>query len=280
MKIIDAPLVSIVIPTYNKAQYICETIESAIHQTYPNVEIIVVDDGSEDNTRDVLDAYIKEKKITYYYQNNSGPASARNNGISLADGKYILCLDSDDILDPSYLEKSVPILQQKEDVGVVYTWVKTFGTKEEIWKCTEFDLLKILTRNQVIVTALFRRVIWETSGGFDTEIIGAEDWEFWIKTALAGWKFHCIPEILFYYRKLPVSRTTESHKNYYLRAGYIRHKHKNVYSINLSYLLSKKPFGNISNLRYIKFWLYNIFYFYVPKFLQKRLYYIHKKLTR
>ena len=271
------PLIGVIIPTFNKGQYIVETIESALNQTYKNIEIIVIDDDSTDNTAEVLAKFINKEKIAYYHQQNKGPAAARNLGISLSKGGYILCLDSDDLLSPVFLENTISVLEADTTIGVVYTWIKTFGTEEGIIKKGEFNLFKHLNKNQVIVTALFRKKIWDDTGGFDEKIIGAEDWEFWIRVALKGWKFICVPEILFHYRRLPVSRNRQADYDYYLRAAYIHRKHRTVYPLNLFKLISGKPFGDIGVSTYMRFWIFNCFYICVPLWAQKYIYRIHRK---
>lgn len=101
------PKVSIIIPTYNSAKYIHDAIESVLNQTYQDFEIIVMDDGSIDNTKKVLRSYIESKKIRYFYQKNKGPSAARNKGIREAKGEYIAFLGADDIWHKKKLEKSI-----------------------------------------------------------------------------------------------------------------------------------------------------------------------------
>ena len=99
------PKVSVIIPTYNRAHYICETIDSILAQTYRDYEIIVVDDGSADNTRKVLQKY--DGKVRYFYQKNRGPSAARNFGISQSQGEYIAFLDDDDLWTENKLELQI-----------------------------------------------------------------------------------------------------------------------------------------------------------------------------
>lgn len=101
------PLISVVIPTYNRAHYVCEAIDSVLAQTYKNIEIIAVDDGSTDNTKDIIQQY--SSRIKYIYQNNAGPSAARNNGIKQSNGDLIAFLDSDDIWLAEKLERQVEI---------------------------------------------------------------------------------------------------------------------------------------------------------------------------
>ena len=111
------PLVSVIIPTYNRAQYICEAVDSVLAQTYRNIEVIVVDDGSTDNTEEILRQY--DSKIKYVFQNNAGPSAARNNGIKQARGDLLAFLDSDDIWLPEKLERQVQLMKQSRNTGLV-----------------------------------------------------------------------------------------------------------------------------------------------------------------
>ena len=109
--------VSVAIPTYNRAHYICETIDSVLVQTYKDYEIIVVDDGSTDNTREILKRY--GGKIKYFYQANQGQASAWNYAVSQSSGEYIAFLDDDDLWFPEKLERQVEVLDKNPDLGFV-----------------------------------------------------------------------------------------------------------------------------------------------------------------
>lgn len=113
--------VSIIIPVYNGARYIGEAVESALRQTYKGLEVIVIDDGSTDNTREVLQPYIEKGLIKYIRQSNSGPATARNKGILSSDGKYLTLLDSDDVLMPDCLALIVAFMEKHGELGFVFT---------------------------------------------------------------------------------------------------------------------------------------------------------------
>ena len=106
------PLVSIVIPAWNAERYIKEAVDSALNQTYPSTEVIVVDDGSIDGTRAILEPYLATKRIIYIYQVNKGLAGARNTGIRAASGEYIALLDSDDLFLPQKIEKQALVLKE------------------------------------------------------------------------------------------------------------------------------------------------------------------------
>lgn len=111
--------VSVIIPTYNRAEFISDAIESVLNQTFEDYEIIIVDDGSTDNTKQIVQSYTS--KVKYYYQEQSGVSSARNYGIKAATGEYIAFLDSDDQFLPQKLEKQVEVLENNPRIGIVYS---------------------------------------------------------------------------------------------------------------------------------------------------------------
>lgn len=124
-------LVSVIVPTYQAGMYIQRSIESLVHQTYSQLEIIVIDDGSTDDTKEVLQKYIDEQRIHYIYKENGGLSDARNVGIKHASGEYIYFLDSDDWIEPTYIEKMVKKAQiEKADI-VLSSIIITDGTEEQ-----------------------------------------------------------------------------------------------------------------------------------------------------
>src|SRR4030042_587586 len=113
------PKVSVIITTYNRVHFVCEAIDSVLNQTFKDFEIIVVDDGSTDNTKEALKRY--SKNIFYIYQSNKGRSQARNTGLKVAKGDYIAFLDDDDIWVPHKLEKQVAFMDSNPNIGLVHT---------------------------------------------------------------------------------------------------------------------------------------------------------------
>ena len=113
------PLVTVVIPTYNRADYIAETIESVLSQTYRNIEVIVIDDGSTDGTAQVVAPFIP--RVSYVQQENAERGASRNHGLRLARGKYVAFLDSDDVWLPTKVADDVAYLEARPDVGLIHT---------------------------------------------------------------------------------------------------------------------------------------------------------------
>lgn len=224
-------ILSVVIPCYNAGDLLIEALESVIGYPKPDCyEIIIVNDGSTDaHTIEVL-RELQESGILVINQINKGPGAARNTGVKQAKGRYILFLDSDNKIRHDYITKGIALLDLDEHVGVVHGKAHFFGedTKPRFIPA-EFDLYKIFSFNYIDMCAVIRKSMWVELGGFDEErvLIGHEDWDFWIRVALAGWKFHFVDEILFDYRQSATSLVQsavipESHR---LMMQYLYGKH-------------------------------------------------------
>ena len=170
---------------------------------------IFVDDGSDDSETVSILSTLNDGKTTVLHTNHLRPAGARNYGIERARGKYILPLDSDDTIEPTYLEKAVNVLETQPDIGVVYCQADLFGEKSGRWELPDYSRRAMLLDNIVFVTSMFYRSDWETVGGFKTNMdAGMEDYDFWLSILELGREIYQIPEVLFHYRIKPVSRTT------------------------------------------------------------------------
>jgi len=189
------PTVSVIIPTYNRAQYVCETIDSVLAQTYRDFEIIVVDDGSTDNTREVLDRY--SDNIRYVYRNNGGPAAARNTGLQHAQGRYNAFLDSDDVFLPWRLACHIPLFDDFPEAGIVCSkstffrgpWRtegqdKLYRPNPRVELVDEFeDLLLWRKREMLMNTLTVRAKCFDRIGSFDESLPLAQDYDAWLRIA-------------------------------------------------------------------------------------------------
>lgn len=194
----QSPLVSVVIPCYNYGCYVTKAIDSVLVQTLQDLEVIVVDDGSTDpKTVAVLNG-LRHPRVTVIRQANSGLPAARNAGIGKARGYYICCLDADDALEPTYLEKCISLLESNPGIGIAYSWLLLEGDRKGVWESADLDPAILRLTNHVIVSAVYRRADWERSGGYWVEMRGGyEDWEFWLRMASLGIRGVSIPEPLF-----------------------------------------------------------------------------------
>ena len=195
------PLVSVIIPVYNSELYLAETLDSVLSSTYPNVEVIIMDDGSRDKSGEIAGNYaLKDKRIQVYTQPNGGASSARNNAIGLAGGKYILPVDGDDTISANYIEEAVNVLENNPEVKVVSREAAYFGEKTGRWKFPSFSYNLLARRNIIDVCSMYRKSDWEKVGGYCEEIPGREDWDFWLSLFKSGGKFVRLPLVGLNYR--------------------------------------------------------------------------------
>lgn len=187
------PRVSVIIPTYNRRQYVQEAIDSVLAQTHMDYEIIVIDDGSTDGTGKVLEARYGDR-IRYEWQENQGESVARNRGIELACGEFVAFLDSDDLWLPDKLTQQLTLVSAHDDIGMVYggAWLidgSGHRISDDPWEsypeATAVPLADLLRGNTVSgpTTVLIRRSTLDRVGGFDPEIRYGEDWDLWIRVA-------------------------------------------------------------------------------------------------
>lgn len=194
--------VSVIIPCYNLGAYIDEAVDSVLEQTFTDLEIIIIDDGSDDPmTKDKLQNYFKPKSRVIHIP-NGGVAAARNLGIDKAAGVYILTLDADDRIAPTFLEKACAVLDSIRSVGIVTSRVELFGETHGEWSMPqEVALPYILLDNQLVCTSLFRKSDWQQAGGYDVTMHhGWEDWDLWLKMFQLEREVFRLPELLFFYR--------------------------------------------------------------------------------
>ena len=193
--------VSVVIPCYNQGRYVMETLGSVLAQTYQNIEVIIVNDGSDDQQTSSILSQIDIQTVQVIYTDNHGLATARNNGIEAADGDVILPLDADDLIAPEYVEQAVAVLEGSLGIGIVYCRAKLFGAVDTEWLLPKYSLSEMLQENVIFCAAMFRKSDWETVGGYDPGMIyGWEDYEFWLSLIEHGCEVYQIPEVLFSYR--------------------------------------------------------------------------------
>lgn len=197
------PKVSVIIPTYNRANYICEAIDSVLNQTFQDFEIIVVDDGSTDNTREVLEQY--NKRIKYFYKTNGGEASARNLGVERSNGEYIAFLDSDDLWLPDKLKKQMTVFEKNSDIGLVYAQVYSIDKNGHLTGQIKpakpaRNLNDLLDGHRIsMMTVVVKKTDLLKAGLFDKEIKVAVDTDMWIRLA-RNIKIDFIEEPLAKYR--------------------------------------------------------------------------------
>lgn len=200
----DVPTVSVVIPCYEQAIFLPDAVESVIAQTFAGWEIVIVDDGSTDDTFKVATRLIRRhpgRRISLVRRENGGLATARNTAITHARGRYILPLDADDEIAPQMLERCVALLEATPSIAIAYTDLQRFGDAHELITASEFDPIVLPIANQLNYCSLYRREVWEDIGGYNPNMVhGYEDWDFWVGAVEHGYAARRIPEALFRYR--------------------------------------------------------------------------------
>ncbi|MFQ6092657.1 MAG: glycosyltransferase [bacterium] len=194
------PRVSVIIPTYNRAQFLTEAIGSVLDQSYGDFELIVIDDGSKDGTREVLKPF--QGRLTYCYQEHAGVSRARNRGLSLARGDYVAFLDSDDLWRRQKLEKEVNFFEENPGANICYTdevWIrngvrvnpKRIHRKQSGWIFRQCVPLCIISLSSAMMhSSLFHQV-----GPFDEHLPACEDYDLWLRVSLVT-EVHFIAEPL------------------------------------------------------------------------------------
>ena len=218
------PLVSVIVPLYNAAPYIEEALESIVASTYRPIEVVVVDDGSTDDSLRVAKSFAKRHaEVRVLHQPNAGTSAARNHAIREAQGEWILPVDADDKISPTYIEHAVE--QIADDVRVIGCRAEFFGAKSGEWKLPEFSYELLARKNMIHISSLFRKRDWCIVSGFCEEEIYREDWDFWISLFELRGRYVRLDEVGLYYRVHPSSRRNKakSHKRAIVDEMNLRH---------------------------------------------------------
>jgi len=201
-------LVSIITPTYNRAHYLKYAIDSALAQSYTKFELIIIDDGSTDATRELVASYLSDERIKYVKSENKGQASARNLGLEYAQGEFISFLDSDDRWFPDKLEKSVSILNKNQSFDILYADRLTINSIGEGVVTSTYNIKrytgwvsKYLLRDNCISfsTTLVRHKCFDEMGGFNSDDRLNEDYDLWLRFS-TQYQFYYLKDNLSFYR--------------------------------------------------------------------------------
>jgi glycosyltransferase involved in cell wall biosynthesis len=204
------PAVSVIVPAYNVAEYVRPALESALAQTFTDVEVLVIDDGSTDETAAIAaEVCARDPRVRLIRQENRGLAGARNRALAHATGEYFALLDSDDLWEPTYVEAQLAIMRARPEVGVVTGNARFLGGRQNGLPARPYpdtrpdpDLALILADEQaVFIMSMFRRAVYERIGGFDETMRTNEDYDYWIRAAAAGFIFARNDRPLGYYRR-------------------------------------------------------------------------------
>lgn len=255
--ITKSPLVSVIIPCYNYGKFVMDAVKSALDQTYRNIEIIIVNDGSTDEYTNELLANYSHPMVTVIVTSNQGLPMARNNGLKVAKGEFFVPLDADDKLDVTFVEKTLSLASQDPKIGVVYTDQSHFGKMRKLVKMQKFDIRTQLIANMVSVCSLIRRVAYNQvkqgngEGYRDNLRYGFEDWDLWLSMYELGWKFMHVSEPLLHYRRhqsimQAISNPREKELMYQLVKN-----HADLYKDNFNQVIGDLLSRKLENDRYV-----------------------------
>lgn len=208
MKLTKLPLVSIIIPAYNVADYLADCLESVFKQTYNPFEVIVIDDGSTDHTATICQNF---PKVRYVYQKNQGPNAARNHGISLAKGTYLSFLDADDTIPFDKIEKQVNLL--------IANPIIQFVRGETQFVNANLTALNRKTHGVYLGAMLFRKDVFEQIGLFDASFFIGGDLDFWRRCQLSSIHYLDMDTVALFYRQHDTNQTANQQK---IRQAYLR----------------------------------------------------------
>lgn len=211
---INFPKISVIIPVYNGEKTIQKTIESVFKQTWQNFELIVINDGSQDATLEVLSS-IQDPRLRLLSYSNAGVSSSRNRGITQATGEYISFLDADDLWTADKLEAQLQALEKHPEAAVAYSWTDAIDEFDQFLhpdsRCTlsgnVYPNLLLATFLSNGSNAMIRKTAFQEVGIFDDSLKAAEEWEMWIRLA-AKYPFVVVPKVQVLYRLSPHSAST------------------------------------------------------------------------
>lgn len=247
----ESPLVSVIVPAYNAETFIKRTLDSILIQTYTNIEVLVVDDGSQDRTAEIVESFVqKDSRVKLLQQPNAGVAAARNLAIAKSNGEYIAPIDADDIWYPQKLEKQVQCMLEADlSVGLVYAWSVSIDEDDVIAGTPDIEyhrdfynvegtVYPLLAYTNFIGNAsvpLIRRSCVEQVGGYNCELKaynaqGCEDWDIYLRIA-EHYKFRVVQEFLIGYRQVKGSMSCNyqtMEKSYNLFMADFRQRHPEI----------------------------------------------------
>lgn len=208
------PVISVIVPCYNQAEYLAETLQSVLDQEYQHWECIIVNDGSPDNTEDIAEQWVnKDSRFKYFKKENGGLSNARNFGIKQASGIYILPLDSDDKIGTQYISEAIDVFDKNPETKVVYSNLILFGSKNLELNLPPFTYKDLLTENRIFCSGIYSKSDYMKTSGYNPNMVGGlEDWDFWLQLIKEGDIVVKLEKFHFYYRIKDISMLSSLNK--------------------------------------------------------------------
>jgi len=227
---IEEPDATVVIPVHDDVGFLEDTLASVYEQTHSSWEIVIVDDGSTDaETTAFLDG-LDRPRVRVIRQANAGLPGARNTGMRMGQGRFLVPLDSDDQLEPEFLSVMIPALEAHPQAGYVHCYARLHHDVDAVWVTRPFNPYWQLLGNGVVGCVLLRRQAWEAVGGYDeTMSRGNEDWELWLRLMRARWGQVQVPQVLFKYRKHGISMSVGTEARFEEGRRLVRDRHQDLY---------------------------------------------------
>lgn len=226
------PLISIIVPCYNDGNYIHECLDSIYQQTYQNYEIVIINDGSDDdNTINIINK-INHPKIKVLQTRNQGPSKARNYAIKHSSGKYILPLDADNKLGRDFIQEAIEVLEKRANVKIVNCDLIIFGAKKGYKNFDTYSIEKLLCENIIECASVYRRSDFDKTKGYNSNMKETfEDWDFWLSILENGGGVHKINKPGIYYRIKKGSRNSSVSQEQFKRLRFqLYNNHKELYA--------------------------------------------------
>ena len=220
-------LVSVIMPIHNYGNMFQKSLESVFNSTYKNIELVIVNDGSENQyVIDKLESLSTHPNIKIINQKNGGPSKARNNGIKNSNGDYILPLDSDDMIDPNYIQTCVNVIRKNKNISPVYCDTNHIGQMSGIENRPEWSKERLIKGPFIVNCSMFSRESFDKCGGYDEQMMGWEDYDLWVRMMNEGFVGKRIPKPLFTYfhHEKDGTVSTEANKNNQELYNYIMKK--------------------------------------------------------
>ncbi len=218
--------VSVIVPAYNMSAYLQQTLESVCASDYDNYEVIVMDDGSKDNTLQTAQAFAAtHKQVRVFTQPNGGVCKARNNAIRHSEGEYILPLDADDLITPDFIRLAAEVLDSDMNIKGVGCEAEFFGDRSGHWHLPKFSPGLLARKSIINASAMYRRADFDKTSGYNETFTAREDWDFWLQMFANGGEFIRLKQTCLYYRIRKGSKRVQDSKRKHELIKHINARH-------------------------------------------------------